>query len=115
RAGTTRGRRSVDPGLCDARAAHQNRLTVRRTAWSIPPQPRVVLTPGRVAPWNGQLLMPDVARALVDSGWRDIMFVIVGENRQHRSYAQAVIARAQELGWEAMFRITGHCSDLPAP
>jgi glycosyltransferase involved in cell wall biosynthesis len=106
--------RSIDTGLFDARAVHQNRLTVLRNAWSIPPQPRVVLTPGRVAPWNGQLLMPDVARALVDSGWRDIVFVIVGENRQHRSYAQAVMARAQELGVEAMFRITGHCSDLPA-
>jgi len=106
--------RSVDTGLFDARAIHQNRLTVLRNAWSIPPQPRVVVTPGRVAPWNGQLLMPDVARALVDSGWRDIVFVIVGENRQHRGYAQAVLARARALGVEAMFRVTGHCADLPA-
>jgi len=106
--------RSVDTGLFDARAVHQNRLTVLRNAWSIPPQPRVVVTPGRVAPWNGQLLMPDVARALVDSGWRDIVFVIVGENLQHRGYAQAVLARARALGVESMFRITGHCTDLPA-
>src|SRR5262249_41458822 len=106
--------RSVDTGLFDARAVHQNRLTVLRNAWSIPPQPRIVLTPGRVAPWNGQLLMPDVARALVDSGWRAVVFVIVGENRQHRNYAQSVLARAQALGVEAMFRVTGHCSDMPA-
>jgi glycosyltransferase involved in cell wall biosynthesis len=106
--------RSIDTGLFDVRAVHQNRLTVLRNAWSIPSQQRVVMTPGRVAPWNGQLLMPDVARALVDSGWRDILFVIVGENRQHRSYAQSVLARAQALGVEAMFRITGHCQDMPA-
>jgi len=106
--------RSVDTGLFDVRAIHQNRLTVLRNAWSIPPQHRVVMAPGRVAPWNGQLLLPDVARALADSGLRDIVFVIVGENRQHRRYAQATLARAQTLGVDAMFRITGHCADMPA-
>jgi glycosyltransferase involved in cell wall biosynthesis len=106
--------RSIDTGLFDVRAVHQNRIIMLRNAWSIPPQQRVVMTPGRVAPWNGQLLMPDVARALVDSGWRDIVFVIVGENRQHRQYTQSILTRAQALGVEAMFRITGHCPDMPA-
>src|SRR5215468_10890860 len=106
--------RSIDTGLFDVRAVHQNRIIMLRNAWSIPPQQRVVMTPGRVAPWNGQLLMPDVARALVDSGWRDIVFVIVGENRQHRQYTQSILARAQALGVEPMFRITGHCPDMPA-
>jgi glycosyltransferase involved in cell wall biosynthesis len=106
--------RSVDTGMFDIRAVQQNRLAVLRNGWSIPPHQRVVMTPGRVAPWNGQVLLPEVARALLDSGWRDIVFVIVGENRQHRRYAEEVLERAQALQVAEMFRITGHCQDMPA-
>ena len=106
--------RSVDTSVFDIRAVQQNRLAVLRNGWSIPPHQRVVMTPGRVAPWNGQVLLPEVARALLDSGWRDIVFVIVGENRQHRRYAEEVLERAQALQVAEMFRITGHCQDMPA-
>jgi len=73
-----------------------------------------VLAPGRVAPWNGQLLLPDVARALADNGYRDLVFVLAGENRKHRRYARSVLTQAQTLGVEPMFRIAGHCPDMPA-
>jgi glycosyltransferase involved in cell wall biosynthesis len=106
--------RSVDTASFDARAVHQNRLEVLRNTWRISPQQRVVMVPGRVAPWNGQLLMPDIARALADSGYRDLVFAIVGENRQHRRYAHEVLARAQAMEVDGMFRITGHCPDMPA-
>jgi glycosyltransferase involved in cell wall biosynthesis len=106
--------RSVDTSVFDIRAVQQNRLAVLRNGWSIPPNQRVVMTPGRVAPWNGQALLPEVARALLDSGWRDLVFVIVGENRQHRRYAEEVLERAQALQVAEMFRITGHCPDMPA-
>jgi len=106
--------RSVDTSVFDIRAVQQNRLAVLRNGWSIPPNQRVVMTPGRVAPWNGQALLPEVARALLDSGWRDLVFVIVGENRQHRRYAEEVLERAQALQVAEMFRITGHCQDMPA-
>jgi len=106
--------RSVDTSVFDIRAVQQNRLAVLRNGWSIPSHQRVVMTPGRVAPWNGQVLLPEVARALLDSGWRDLVFVIVGENRQHRRYAEEVLERAQALQVAEMFRITGHCPDMPA-
>jgi glycosyltransferase involved in cell wall biosynthesis len=106
--------RSVDTNVFDIRTVQQNRLAVLRNTWSIPPQQRVIMTPGRVAPWNGQALLPEVARALLDSGWREMVFVIVGENRQHRRYAEEVLDRAQALQVAEMFRITGHCQDMPA-
>jgi glycosyltransferase involved in cell wall biosynthesis len=73
-----------------------------------------VLTPGRVAPWNGQVLVPDMARTLVESGHRNTVFLIVGENRTNRRYARSVLERARDQGVAAQFRITGHCPDLPA-
>ncbi len=106
--------RSIDTDVFDIRTVHQSRLAALRNGWSIPAHQRVVLTPGRVAPWNGQVLLPEVARALLDNGWRDMVFVIVGENRQHRRYAEEVLERAQALQVTEMFRITGHCPDMPA-
>jgi glycosyltransferase involved in cell wall biosynthesis len=106
--------RSVDTAVFDARAVHQNRLDLLRNTWRISPQQRVIMVPGRVAPWNGQVLMPDIARALADAGYRNMVFAIVGENREHRRYARELLARAQALNVDDMFHITGHCPDMPA-
>jgi len=106
--------RTVDTALFDPVAVHPNRLDDLRHAWRISPSQRIVLAPGRVAPWNGQLLLPDVALALADQGHRDVVFVIVGENQQHRRYAHTILQQAQAKGVDALFRITGHCPDMPA-
>jgi glycosyltransferase involved in cell wall biosynthesis len=105
--------RSVDTRMFDSNTVHPNRLDDLRHAWRIAPRHRVVLVPGRVAPWNGQLLLPDVARALAENGNRDVVFAVVGENQQHRRYARSVIEQAQATGVDAMFRFTGHCADMP--
>ena len=74
-----------------------------------------MLAPGRVAPWNGQIVLPDVARALLDSGVRDVVFVLAGENRSYRKYApRGPRAGAGRKASHAVFRLTGHCRDMPA-
>src|SRR5581483_10534422 len=75
---------------------------------------RIVLVPGRVAPWNGQILVPEIARALQDFGARDIVFVTAGEHASHSRYARAVLRRAQERGTASGLRFAGHCPDMPA-
>ena len=106
--------RGIDTGTFDPKAVAPERVEKLLKAWRIRPDERVVLAPGRVAPWNGQILLPDVARALLDSGARNFVFVVLGENRRHRKYARAVLRQAQEHGIHAVFRMTGHCADLPA-
>jgi glycosyltransferase involved in cell wall biosynthesis len=91
-----------------------HRIAALCQAWRIPDDARIVLAPGRVAPWNGQLLLPDAARALLDGGIRNTYFVIVGENRRYAKYARAVFKQAQAQGVGPLFRLTGHCRDMPA-
>ena len=43
------------------------RIDALRKMWRVPRDTRILLVPGRVAPWNGQLILPDVARALLDA------------------------------------------------
>jgi glycosyltransferase involved in cell wall biosynthesis len=106
--------RSIDMAQYDRRNVPSERIDALRKTWGITPGDRVVFTPGRVAPWNGQVLVPDMARTLVESGHRNTVFLIVGENRTNRRYARSVLERARDQGVAAQFRITGHCPDLPA-
>src|SRR5262249_62290973 len=78
------------------------------------PTARILLVPGRVAPWNGQLIVPEVARIMLDSAMRGFVFVLAGESRSHRKYTRAVMEQAQDQGVRSLVRQVGHCRDLPA-
>lgn len=106
--------RPIDTAAFDPLAVAPGRAADLRAAWKIPPGARIVLAPGRVAPWNGQIVLPDAARALVDAGRRDFVVVLAGDNYSRRRYARAVFKRARERGVADLFRLTGHCHDLPA-
>jgi glycosyltransferase involved in cell wall biosynthesis len=106
--------RSVDTALFNPASVAADRVESLRNAWRITPTDRVVLTPGRVAPWNGQILLPEVAAALADNGQQGVVFAVVGENRSQRRYTRAVLDRARAEGVAGCFRMTGHCRDMPA-
>src|SRR5215831_12872812 len=73
--------RSIDTAAFDPAAVEPERVDAMRKAWRAP-NARIVLVPGRVAPWNGQLILPDIARAMLDSGMRGFVLVVAGENRR---------------------------------
>jgi glycosyltransferase involved in cell wall biosynthesis len=106
--------RGIDTARFDPATVDAERVEALRSAWRVPPDARIVLAPGRVAPWNGQIILPDVARALLDSGMGGFVFVIAGENRRHAKYARAILKQAQAQGVHGVFRLTGPCRDLPA-
>lgn len=106
--------RGIDTAAFDPATVAPERIEALLKAWRIRPGERVVLAPGRVAPWNGQILLPDIARALLDSGARNFVIVVVGENHRYRKYARMVLKQAQEHGIHAVLRLAGHCRDMPA-
>jgi glycosyltransferase involved in cell wall biosynthesis len=106
--------REIDTDVFDPMAVAPERSGALRAQWKIPPNDRIVLAPGRVAPWNGQMVLPEVARALAEEGVRGVSYVIVGEHGQHRNYAREIMQQAQRHGVSRLFRMTGHCPDLPA-
>jgi glycosyltransferase involved in cell wall biosynthesis len=106
--------RSIDIAAFDPGSVDAARVEALRVAWRIRPTARILLVPGRVAPWNGQLIVPDVARIMLDSGMRGFVFVLVGEHRSHRKYARAIVEETKVKGVQALVRLTGHCRDMPA-
>jgi glycosyltransferase involved in cell wall biosynthesis len=106
--------REIDTAGFDPLAVSPERSEALRYAWKIPSFARIVLVPGRVAPWNGQIIVPDVLRALADAGLEGVVFVVVGEHATHRQYAREIMKQARERGVERLLRLTGHCPDMPA-
>jgi glycosyltransferase involved in cell wall biosynthesis len=105
---------SIDTEIFDPAAIDRARIEAQRETWGISPDSRIVLVPGRVAPWNGQLILPEVARLLLDSGLRDLVFVLVGEHDTYRRYARFVAAQGKAKGTAALLRLPGHSRDMPA-
>ena len=106
--------RGIDTKMFDAGAVHPDRVAALRQHWGIPSGVRIVLTPGRVAPWNGQITLVDAARVLMQSHMRGVTFVLAGDDRRHGRYVRALRKHAQAEGVESLFRIVGPCADMAA-
>jgi glycosyltransferase involved in cell wall biosynthesis len=106
--------RSIDTAVFDPAAVAPERIEALRKAWRIPEDARILLVPGRVAPFNGQLILPEVARALLDAQVRGFVFVLAGEHRSFAKYARSVADEAKAKGVQGLIRFTGHCRDMPA-
>lgn len=105
--------RSVDTAKFNPAAVNVERVAALRRAWGLLPQMRVVLVPGRIAPWNGQMSVIDAARLMVSGGDRTIAFVFVGEDRGQARYRNALLRRAHEHGVDTLIRLVGHHADMP--
>jgi glycosyltransferase involved in cell wall biosynthesis len=103
---------SIDLASFNPAAVPAENIARLRHSWGIPSGVRVVLVPGRLAPWNGQLVLVDAARILVDEGTAAITFVLVGDDRRHPRFARSFVKRARALGVDALFRMVGHHADM---
>ncbi|MBV9555776.1 MAG: glycosyltransferase [Pseudolabrys sp.] len=105
--------RRVDTAAFSPAVVHPDRIAALRRSWGVLPNQRVVLVPGRIAPWNGQMGIADAARLLVGNGQRSIVFILAGDDRSERNYARAVLRRAHVHGIDTLFRIVGATTDMP--
>lgn len=106
--------RAIDTAAFSPAAISADRIAALRRVWGILPDMRVVLVPGRIAPWNGQMSMIDAARLLVGGGNRNIAFVFAGEDRGQMRYARSLRRQARLHGIDTLCRFVGHCGDMPA-
>jgi glycosyltransferase involved in cell wall biosynthesis len=106
--------RAIDTAMFSPAGISGDRIAALRRAWGVLPNVRIVLVPGRIAPWNGQMLMIDAARLLIGGGDRNIAFVFAGEDRGQIRYRNALRRRAREHGIDTLVRIVGHCPDMAA-
>ncbi len=105
--------RRIDTATFSPAAVHPDRIAALRRAWGVLPGVRIVLVPGRLAPWNGQIGVVDAARLLAGSGRRNVTFVFAGDDRIEPAYRKAVLGRARLHNIDTLVRLVGPCADLP--
>jgi glycosyltransferase involved in cell wall biosynthesis len=106
--------RAVDTAYFSPAAVSADRIASLRRVWGLLPQIRVVLVPGRIAPWNGQMSVIDAARLLIGSGDRNIAFVFAGDDFRHPRYLRSLKDAARTHGIDTLCRFSGPCADMPA-
>jgi glycosyltransferase involved in cell wall biosynthesis len=106
--------RAVDTTTFSPAAVSADRIASLRRTWGLLPQIRVVLVPGRIAPWNGQLSVIHAARLLIGGGDRNIAFVFAGDDRGQPRYMRDLRRAAHLHGIDTLCRFTGPCADMPA-
>jgi glycosyltransferase involved in cell wall biosynthesis len=106
--------RAVDTAVFSPAAVSADRIAALRRVWAVLPEMRLVLVPGRIAPWNGQMHVIDAARLIAAESGRNVAFVFVGEEMRHPRYARSVRRQARVHGIDTLCRFAGHCPDMPA-
>jgi glycosyltransferase involved in cell wall biosynthesis len=106
--------RAIDTAANNPEAVSADRMTSLRRAWGVFPETRIVLVPGRLAPWNGQLSMIDAVHRLARVADGNIVFVFAGDDRSEPRYVRALRRQTRMHGIDTLCRFVGHCPDMPA-
>ena len=90
-------------------AAH--RIEAIRKQWDLEAGRQVILLPGRLTRWKGQL---DFIAALARMPDRNFTAVLAGDAQERDGYVAELRAAIDASGLASRARIPGHCSDMPA-
>jgi glycosyltransferase involved in cell wall biosynthesis len=102
--------RGVDIDRFDPAKVDAGRIETLRTAWNIKKDTRVILMPGRLTRWKGQLVL---VRALTQMRRRDFACVIVGGGIDS-AFGQEVAKEIRQAGLQDNIAIFDTCRDMPA-
>lgn len=103
--------RGIDPSIFAPDRVTQPRLIQLAQQWRLPDDRPVILLPGRLTRWKGQLDMIDALAAL---GRRDVSCVLVGSDQGRTGYRRELEARIAHHDLGGVVHIVDHCSDMAA-
>ncbi|MDZ4867138.1 MAG: glycosyltransferase family 4 protein [Alphaproteobacteria bacterium] len=89
----------------------QDRIDAIRKQWNLTPGKPVIVMPGRLTRWKGQLVFIEALARLPD---RTFEAVMVGDAQERDAYVDELHASLKRLNLTDAVRIPGHCSDMPA-
>ncbi|MDR3516218.1 MAG: glycosyltransferase family 4 protein [Azospirillaceae bacterium] len=103
--------RGIDLGAYAPDRVARHRLADLATRWRLPDDRPIILLPGRLTRWKGQMVMLE---ALAKLGRRDLCCLFVGSDQGRIAYRQELMARIAELGLDDVVHLVDECHDMPA-
>jgi glycosyltransferase involved in cell wall biosynthesis len=87
------------------------RIDAVRRQWGLKAGKPVIVMPGRLTRWKGQLVFVE---ALARLGHNNFEAVMVGDAQERDSYVDELRAALDRANLTQVMRIPGHCDDMPA-
>jgi glycosyltransferase involved in cell wall biosynthesis len=103
--------RGVDLTRFDPNRMHAERMARLSHRWLLPDGVPVVMLPGRLTRWKGQLLLVD---ALARIAARDFTGLLVGSDQGRSAYRKELEQRIHDRGLQERVFLRDDCDDMPA-
>jgi glycosyltransferase involved in cell wall biosynthesis len=103
--------RGVDLERFDPAHVSAERVVALANQWRLPDGMPVVMLPGRLTRWKGQIVFIE---AIAKLGRQDIRAVLVGSEQNRAAYRGELEALIGRHGLNEVVRIVDHCKDMPA-
>ena len=103
--------RGVDLERFDPKKVSAERVVTLAGKWRLPDGIPVVMLPGRLTRWKGQVVF---IRAIAALARRDIRCLLVGSDQGRSAYRRELEDLVHDLDLDEVVRIVDHCDDMPA-
>ncbi len=103
--------RGVDLSRFDPQRVSPERLIQLAKKWRLPDDRPIVMLPGRLTRWKGQL---DLVAAVAALGRRDLLCLLVGSDEGRPAYRQELERTIAACGLGEVFQLVEDCDDMPA-
>jgi glycosyltransferase involved in cell wall biosynthesis len=107
--------RGIDPDKFNPATVNGERIVRLTREWRVPDGAGVILLPGRLTRWKGQLVMIEAMALLCrEEKYKDYYCVLVGDDQGRTGYREELEDLITGRGLEERVRIAEHCEDMPA-
>lgn len=103
--------RGIDPARFDAAAISPARIEAMTRHLDVPDGAPIVLLPGRITRWKGQMVLVE---AMARLRRRDPVAVLLGDDQGRQAFRAELVSRIGELGLSGRVFFRPHAADMPA-
>lgn len=101
--------RGVDIDKFDISKVSPERLINLSKKWSIPEDLPIIMLPGRLTRWKGQLVL---LKAMSLMQHKDYRCLFVGSDQGRKAYRREMLRKIKKYKLESMVHIIDHCSEM---
>jgi glycosyltransferase involved in cell wall biosynthesis len=103
--------RGVDLARFDPQRVSAERVIQLAKRWRLPDDRPIIMLPGRLTRWKGQL---DLVAAIAALGSRDVLCLLVGSDEGRPSFRRELERTIAARGLGEVFQLVDDCNDMPA-
>ncbi|MGE0743708.1 MAG: glycosyltransferase family 4 protein [Rhodospirillales bacterium] len=103
--------RGIDCRAFDPQAVKPERVIELARRWRLPDGLPIVMLPGRLTRWKGQLVLVD---ALARLARKDVACIMVGDDQGRTAYREELEKKIVDAGLGDRVHLVGNCADMPA-